>query len=186
MKKNILLVTTLLVGIISVYFIDLYDRIESDGSRFSSMSFVDNEYRLGDENNDNQYPKELYSRNFGNPKYEFPRSTVKKIKISNNIPLLGRLTSKTITEKSKIEFILEIFNNPKNFDWGETTWSINESEYIFRFYDEQNLEIGKVWLCMKGCGITHSLPFSPNMKFGGLSKLGKVKINELLNKIIEL
>ncbi len=186
MKKKLLIISFILIGITVIYFLDLNDRLTNDGIEFSHMTFIDNEYSLGDENNDNQYPKELYSRNFGNPKYEFPRSNVNMIKIQNNIPLLSRLTSKTITKKSKIEFIIELFNNPKNFDWGETTWSINESEYIFRFYDEQNVEIGKVWLCMESCGMANSRPFSPNMKFGGLSELGKVRMNELLNKIIEL
>jgi len=179
--KKILLIlgSILIIGLI--YFIDKSDR----GLLYSEYIPAEeiSEFYLH-ENNDKV--QESFKKNFGNPKYEFPRSTVKKIKILDNVPLISRLTSQTITVKNKIDFILEFFNNPQNFDWGETTWSINESEYIFRFYNEANNEIGKVWLCLEGCGMTDARPFSPNMKFGGLSNVGKVKMDELLNKIIKL
>ena len=173
-KIFLILGSILIIGVI--YFIDKSDR----GLLYSEYIPAEeiSEFYLH-ENNDNL--QETFEKNFGNPKYEFPRSTVRKIKIINNVPLVSRLTSQTITEKKEIDFILEFFNNPQNFDWTETTWSMNESEYIFRFYNEENNEIGKVWLCLKGCRMTDSRPFSPNMKFGGLSDLGKVRMNEILN-----
>jgi hypothetical protein len=81
--------------------------------------------------------------------------------------------------------MINFLNNPENFSWGETTWSLNEAEYILRFYNSENEEIGKVWFCLEGCGMTKSIPFSPNMKFGGISQVGKVRIAEILKLIKE-
>ncbi|MNR45208.1 hypothetical protein D3C85_1640290 [compost metagenome] len=80
--------------------------------------------------------------------------------------------------------LLLFFNNLINFNWSETTWHLNEAEYILRFYDNKNNEIGKIWLCLQCCGMTKSMPFSPNMKYGGLSKIGKKNINRIINKIL--
>jgi hypothetical protein len=180
-RKKILLIFSSIIIIGTIYILDKSDR----GLLYSEYIPAEeiSEFYLH-ENNDKI--QESFKKNFGNPKYDFPRCSVKKIKVLDNVPLVSRLTSNTITEKNKIDFILDFFNNPKNFDWGETTWSINESEYIFRFYDEENNEIGTVWLCFKGCGMTDARPFSPNMKFGGLSELGKLRMKELLNKTIKL
>ena len=179
--KKILLIISSIVIIGIIYAFDISDR-----------GLLNSEYIPVEEasyfyvRKSNEKVQEVFKKNFGNPKYEFPRSSVKKIKILDNVPLISRFTTQTITEKNKIDFILEFFNNPQNFDWGETTWYISESEYIIRFYNEKNEEVGKVWLCMEGCGMTESRPFSPNMKFGGLSEVGKAKMNELLNKVNKL
>ena len=85
--------------------------------------------------------------------------------------------------KGHISEVIAFFNNPINFDWGETTWEVTESEYILRFYSKQDKEIGKIWLCLEGCGMTKSIPFSPNMKYGGLSEIGKEGIEKIINKI---
>lgn len=76
--------------------------------------------------------QKAYERNYGNPEYLFPRGNVEKVKIYKNQFLTSRITSKTLSNenaKSTIDFL----NDPDNFDWGETTWSLNESEYILRF-----------------------------------------------------
>ena len=125
-----------------------------------------------------------YARNYKNPEYSFPRCNVEKVKIYKNQFLMSRITSRTLSNKNA-KSTIDFFNDPKNFDWGETTWSLKESEYILRFFDNQDNEIGKVWLCIEGCGMTESIPFSPNMKFGGLSNLGRENLDRLLKRINE-
>jgi uncharacterized protein YxeA len=127
--------------------------------------------------------EKAFEKNFGNVKYNFPREKVVKVKLFKNRFLLSRLTSKTLSESSKSE-VMSFFNNPVNFDWGETTWKVAESEYILRFYNQEDKEIGKIWLCLEGCGMTKSIPFSPNMKYGGLSKIGKEGVEKIINKIL--
>ncbi len=124
-----------------------------------------------------------FEKNFGNKKYAFPREEVAKVKLFKNTLLIGRLTLKKLSEADKSE-VIYFFNNPDNFHWSETTWGIEESEYIFRFYNRQNKEIGKIWLCLEDCGMTKSIPFSPNMKYGGLSQMGIERIKKLLNRIL--
>lgn len=126
--------------------------------------------------------KKAYEKNYGNPEWSFPREKSKTIKLYKNRLLLSRITSKTLTENQKKE-VLEFFNNPENFDFSETTWNLTEAEYIFRFYNEQGEKEGELWLCLENCGMTKSIPFSPNMKFGGISETGKKKILNILNKI---
>jgi hypothetical protein len=128
--------------------------------------------------------QKAYERHYGNPKYSFPRGNVEKVKIYKNQLLTSRITSKTLS-KEDAEFTVDFFNNPDNFDWGETTWSLNESEYILRFFDTEDKEIGKIWLCIEGCGMTASIPFSPHMKFGGLNSVGRERLNRLLKRINE-
>ncbi len=179
MRKKLLIISFLLIGIIVVYFLDLNDRLNNNGNGFSHMTFIDNEYLLGDENKDTEYPKELYKRNFQNEDYQFPRTEVNDIQIYRNLPFISRLTSKSLSENQRIE-IQKFFNSPENFDWAETTWSLSESDYIVRFFDQEKDEIGKVWLCLDNCGMTFSNPFSPNMKFGSLSRIGFNKIESIL------
>ena len=126
--------------------------------------------------------KDVYERSFENPKYKYPRADVANVKIYKNQFLISRLTSKTLSEEN-VQWIIDFLNDPTNYDWTETTWQLNESDYILRFFDENDNQIGTVWLCLVGCGMTESIPFSPNMKFGGLSSLGKRKLNRFLNQI---
>lgn len=126
--------------------------------------------------------EKAYIDNFSNPNYRFPRSEVNSIKIYKNRPIISRFSSKTLSRENQIQ-IIDFFNNPDNFDWGETTWNLNEAEYIVRFFDKKNDNIGTVWLCINDCGMTCSKPFSPNMKFGALSKSGREKINLFLETI---
>ena len=128
--------------------------------------------------------EEAFRKNFGNEKYQFPRGKTEKIKLFKNILLLSRITATTVSETNR-KSLLTFFNNPDNFHWGETTWGLKESEYILRFYNANNEEIGKLWLCLEGCGMTESVPFSPNMKYGGLSKIGRERIDKLLDSILK-
>ena len=35
---------------------------------------------------------------------------------------------------------------------------------------------------MAECGMTESIPFSPTMKFGGLSVIGRYRLTKMINK----
>lgn len=127
--------------------------------------------------------EKAFEKNFGNEKYKFPREEVAEVKLFQNRFLVSRLTSKTLSESSKAK-VISFFNDSGNFDWSETTWEVIESEYIMRFYNEKGKEIGKIWLCLEGCGMTESIPFSPNMKYGGLSESGKEGVEKIINTIL--
>jgi hypothetical protein len=119
-------------------------------------------------------PTMIYVSHFGDKKYLFPRHPVNKVKIFQNTPFISSLTSKTLKEEFTTDFV-DFFNDSTNFDWGETTWSYRESEYILRFYNNDKI-VGKIYLCLDGCGMTESRPFTPNVKFGGLTDEGQRKL----------
>ena len=123
--------------------------------------------------------EKAFEKNFRNTKYNFSKTEINLIKIYKNNILVSRLNSIKVNEKKKNE-IIDFFNNPDNFDYGETTWELNEAEYILRFFDKNQNEINKIWICFKDCGMTFSKKFSPNMKFGGISESGKSKLAEIL------
>lgn len=176
--KKILLIIGILaiVGLISIW--DIFDREQFYSKHISA-----------DERNEfymyktTEQQEKAFEKNFEVEKYKFPRKKVSKIKLFKNTFLTSRLTAKTVSNLNKLDLIC-FFNNPLNFDWSETTWGLSESEYILRFYDDKDNEIGKIWLCLEGCGMTESITFSPNMKYGGLSEKGRKDINRILNKIL--
>jgi hypothetical protein len=176
--KKILLVIGILAIIGFTIILDIADR----GKVYSKNITINelNEFYL---NKNQEERKSAFEKHFGFGKYKFPREQVVKIKLFRNNFLTSRLTSITVSELNKSDLIT-FFNNPSNFHWSETTWNLSESEYILRFYNKENKEIGKVWLCIEGCGMTESEPFSPNMKYGGISKKGKEKLNYILNEIL--
>lgn len=174
LKKIILIIVTI-ISIITIIFYDISDR-----NQFYSVATTEEELKTFFMHKTSEEQEKVYEENFGNEKYKFPRNNVAKIKLYQNKFLISRLTSKDISQSDKIK-LLNFFNNPDNFNWGETTWSLDESEYILSFFDEKKVEVGKIWLCFEGCGMTKSIPFSPNMKYGGLSQLGRKSIKEILD-----
>jgi hypothetical protein len=174
-RKKILLFIVIIISFITIV---LYD--EADRSQFYSVIVSKEEFKIFFMHKTSEEQEKAYEENFGKEKYKFPRKEVAEIKLYKNVFLLSRLTSKKITKIDKKK-LLNFFNNPENFSWGETTWSKEDSEYILRFFDEKENEIGKIWLSIKDCGMTESIPFSPNMKYGGLSKVGKENIEDILN-----
>lgn len=175
--KKIVSIIILLLIVVFAIILDIADR----GQFYSKHIPIDelNEFYI---HKTTEQQVKAFEKNFGFGKYKFPRERVAKIKLFKNDFLTSRFTSKSISELNK-DLLITFFNNPNNFDWSETTWSISDSEYILRFYDNKNKEIGKIWLCLKNCGMTKSEPFSPNMKYGGLSKKGKKLLISILNKI---
>jgi hypothetical protein len=90
--------------------------------------------------------------------------------------------SRTLKQERVAE-IVDFFNNPLNFDWGETTWGNEDIDYIFKFYDQANRLIGKVDICYHDCGMAKSKPFTPNMKYGQLSVDGYNALNLIIYKL---
>ena len=118
---------------------------------------------------------QVFSSHFNKSYYAFPRQKVSKVKLFKNYLIGSTLTGRTLNA-NKIGALLSFCNNPQNFDWGETTWDLNESEYFLRFYSSSGKVIGKLYLCLDKCGMTASNPFCPAMKFGALSSAGLEKI----------
>ncbi|WP_430399988.1 hypothetical protein [Flavobacterium sp.] len=171
-------ITFVLAILVSVIIILIYDRI--DRNQVYSIATTNEELKTFFWHKTSEEQEKAYESNFGNEKYEFPRDKVAKIKLYKNVFLISRITSKKISESNEIK-LTNFFNNPENFSWGETTWNVEEAKYILRFFDENENEIGKIWICIDGCYMSKSIPFSPNMKYGGLSKIGREKIKDLLN-----
>ena len=175
--KNIL---KLLLLIIVLSIITIYDI--ADRSKFYSTASSLDELTTFSIQETSQQQQIAYIKNFGNKKYSFPREKVSKVKLFKNTLLISRLTCKTLNKQNE-ELIISLLNNPSNFSWEETTWNTNEAEYILRFYNNEELEIGKIWLCIKECGMTKAYPFSPNMKYGALSSIGKFRLEQILTSI---
>jgi hypothetical protein len=124
-------------------------------------------------------PKQTFISHFGDTTFAFPRQSVDKVKLFSNQPLLSSLTAKTLEHEFNDDLIT-FFNDTTNFHWGETTWTFRESEYILRFYSHGKV-VGKIYLCLDQCGMVNTRPFTPNVKFGGLSQQGQEKIEHILN-----
>jgi hypothetical protein len=174
---KILIIVAVIVSIRILIIADISDRniyysIHTPKEEFETFQFKPIDEKI-----------KAYKENFGNPKWKFPREKVEKVILYENKLFISRLTSIKL-EEYEINKVIEILNDPNNFDWSETTWSLKEAEYILRFFNSENKKIGEIWLCLNDCGMTKSLPFSPNMKFGGLNEQGKKRIMEIL-KIIK-
>ena len=176
--NKILLTILILSGIGFLIICDIADR-----SQFYSKHTPKDELNEFYLNKTPDEQRKAFEKNFGFGKYKFPREQTAKIKLFKNTLLTSRITYKTLDDLNKSD-IIAFFNNPNNFDWSETTWNVNDSEYILRFYNKENKEIGKIWLCLEVCKMTDSEPFSPNMKYGGLSEAGKSNLKSILNQIL--
>jgi hypothetical protein len=171
--KKVLFFIILFTGLMVAAFFDYADRNIIYSKFTSEEERIEFTFHKGVED-----IKQAYERNYDNPTYLFPRGDVNKVLIFKNIPFVSRLTGRMINKSEILDFI----RNPENFDWSETTWSIDEAEYILRFYDIENKEIGKMWICLNDCGMTATLPFAPTIKFGGLSRTGKDRISKILKQ----
>lgn len=171
----------LIIGILSIIFLGILVYLDKNDRKYITN---DNGYRNQLEefiDTSDVQTRLNFINEFKNPSFKFPREEVSKIVLFRNVFLISRLTKKQIS-KNSIQDLTDFFNNPNNFDWDETTWSLDESEYILRFYDEDNKLIGQIWICLEGCNMTFADPFTPNMKYGGLSKEGADKIRNLIQK----
>ena len=122
-----------------------------------------------------------YSQHFADSMYSFPGKKVTQIKRFRNTPIISGIWSQKLKAIYINEFI-QFFNDTTNFHWSETTNQISESEYYFSFYNEDNKVVGKVYYCGDGCHMTSSIPFTPRMKFGGLSERGITYLEQILSE----
>ena len=178
--KTIIKTSLLTLSVLLISFLDFKDRYFFDSKIFDRE--IQNTFFNFESEEDVQ---KMIEKSFNNPKYKFPRKEVSYCKIYKNQFLISRITSKTLNQKDTKKLV-NLLNSSENFDYYETTWDVNESEYLFRFFDKKNNEIGVLWLCWKDCGMTSSKPFSPNMNYGGLSKKGKINFADILKNYIEI
>jgi hypothetical protein len=170
MKKGLKIIVGLILLLSLWYWTEQNDYFRADYNDLTSQETAKFEAEPN--------PTMIYVSHFGDSKYMFPRQNVDKIKLFKNIPFIESLTSRTLKKEFNSD-IVNFFNDSTNFDWGETTWSYSESEYILRFYNNEKV-VGKMYLCLDKCGMTESRPFTPNTKFGGLTSDGQKEIKEIL------
>lgn len=128
---------------------------------------------------DGEQLMQRYRQHFTDREFIFPRQKVNQVKLFKNLPLLGVFTGKTLRQ-TKIGDFLVFCNDTTNFDWGESTWGLSESEYYFKLYNLEGKVVGKIYFMLSEQPMTESRPFCPSMKFGGLSNRGFIWINELI------
>jgi hypothetical protein len=121
----------------------------------------------------------IYRQHFSDKEFKFPRQQVSKIKLFKNIPIFGVFTGKTL-KKNQVDNFLEFCNDTTNFDWGETTWGLNEADYFIRLYNSKDKVVGKIYFCLANCGHIETRPFSPTMKFKMLTQKGFDFITKLI------
>ena len=124
------------IGILSIIFLCILVYLDKNDRKYVTN---DNGYRnqLSEFIDTSDVQTQLnFINEFKNPNFKFPREEVSRIVLFRNVFLISRLTKKEIS-KNSIQELIAFLNNPNNFDWGETTWSLDESEYILRFYDEK-------------------------------------------------
>jgi hypothetical protein len=169
-NKKIFLIGILTIILILLLLLDYSDR------KYSYPSIPEKQFKEFSLYKTDIEVKHAYEKHFQDSTYQFPKGKVKKVTICKNLPLISRLTNREINKKLIVDFV----NNHENFDWSETTWTPKESEYIAKFYNYNNEEIGKIWFSLYDCGMTESIPFSPRMKFGGLSTTGKHRLTQIV------
>ncbi|WP_196895989.1 hypothetical protein [Aureivirga marina] len=170
--KSLLIVFALCLGSVYIFYWDIGDRLLLDKlDKTEQLKLAKPRNTI----------KENYKKEFNNPKFNFPNKEVSEVKIYKNTPVISRFSAETLNKKQQKE-IIQFFNNPENFSFEKTSWKIPDAEYIIRFFDKKEEEIGKVWLCLNNCGAVKSIPFSAKMKFGSLSEVGKERIEMILEE----
>jgi hypothetical protein len=159
------------------YWADSKDYFRTNYSNLAEKEELIFKWRDGD---DGEKLMNRYRQHFNDTTFIFPRQSVRTIKCFKNIPMLGIFTSRTLKRELNVTFI-KFCNDTASFDWRETTWSKRESEFYVLLYDSRDKVIGKIYFCLRDCGMTDARPLCPAMKFGGLSKTGRETIEKLFN-----
>ncbi len=176
--RKIILTIIAISGLLALwYWTDTNDYFRTNYRNLTDKEESIFKWRDGD---DGDKLMNRYRQHFNDTTFFFPRQSVKTIKCFKNIPMVGAFTSRTLKHNYNDTFIT-FCNDTTNFSWGETTGSVSESEYYVRLYDSSDKVIGKIYFCLKDCGMTEARPFCPSMKFGGLSKTGQETIEKLFN-----
>jgi hypothetical protein len=177
-RRKILLLLSILIILSALwYWADKRDYFSSDYRELTISEKKIFEWQDGD---NGEKLMQRYRQHFFDSQFVFPRQKVATVKLFRNVPMLSALTSKTLKSEYIGNFI-NFCNDTTNFHWGETTWQLNESEYYCRLYNSDGKVAGKIYFCLDDCGMTSSKPFSPSMKFGGLSAKGITYIQQLFS-----
>jgi hypothetical protein len=177
--KQILITIILLFGLYSIWFwVDTKDYFKAEYNDLTKEQ--ENLFKWKESDNEKSL-QEKYRNHFTDKEFSFPRQKVSKVKIFKNNFTTRLFTSKTLNQELIEPFII-FCNDTTNFNWKETTWQTDESEYYLKFYNEKNKVIGKIYFCLDDCGMTSSRPFCPAMKFGGLTENGLKQIRKIINE----
>ncbi len=176
--RTILIVVFILFGLFAFWFwADKKDYFNSDYADFTASQVKTFEWQ---DSGDEEELMQRYRQYFFGSQYAFPRQKVTKVKLFRNIPMISALTSKAL-KREYVDSFINFCNDTTNFNWGETTWQLSESKYYCRLYNADGEVAGKIYFCLDACGMTSSRPFSPIMKFGGLSTKGLNYIQQLFS-----
>jgi hypothetical protein len=157
--KKLLLTLCVIAGLLTLwYLVDKNDYFQADYKILPASQRQIFEWQKGD---DAEKLMRRYKQHFLDSQYAFPRQNVTKVKLFRNIPMISALSGKTL-KHDYVDDFLHFCNDTSNFHWGETTWQLNESSYYCRFYNSQNKVVGKLYVCLDGCGMTSAIPFSPD------------------------
>ena len=177
--KYILLTTTILfITFVFWYWADNYDYFKT---KYKDLSAEQYRIFLWQEGDSDEKLKGRFRQHFFDKEYTFPRQKVSRVVLYKNQPLLGIFTGKNLRHERINDFI-ELCNDTTNYDWGETTWEISESKYVFKLFNSEDEVIGKLYYCSNDCSMTSARPFTPNMKFGKLSSEGLKNIKVFINR----
>lgn len=121
-----------------------------------------------------------YEAHFTDTTFRFPRQKVVEIRAFRR-SIIPRVWTVNWLRETAIDDFLSLCNDTNSFSWGETTWSVSESDYFFRLYGADNRIVGDICFCLDDCHATSAKPFCPAMKFGGLSEIGLNKIKQFID-----
>jgi hypothetical protein len=175
--RKFLIILFVVIGLLVFwYWADKKDYFNTDYKDLTTSEKKNFEWQYGD----NGELMQRYRMYFFDSQYAFPRQQVTKVKLFRNIPMVSVFTSKTL-KAEYVDSFVTFCNDTTNFDWGETTWQLNESKYYCKLYNADGKTAGKIYFCLDDCGMTSSKPFAPTMKFGGLSTKGMKYIQHLFS-----
>jgi len=108
-------------------------------------------------------------------KAEYLSQLTSKVLCARHFNLIDYLKPKKL-QKDKL---ISLLNDTTNFSVGKT--SLDEVDYVIRFYDSENRLIMKIWIGLE-CKMLNSEPEMTNIKAGYLSEKGLNKFKKLLEE----
>lgn len=145
MKQIIKIILLVIIAAVVLRWLELKDWYRLNYRELSEKEQNIFEWKSDyDEFQDN---RNVYAKYFGVEEFMFPRQEVFQIKLLEKDKIFKTFGVSKTLKKDRIKEIVALFNDPLNFDWGETTWGANDVDYILKFYDNNNRLIGKVEMC---------------------------------------
>lgn len=177
-RRVIYILATLTGILLCWYWAESKDYFQQD---FRHLTEVEQQLFAYDQSLKDTKRRKKFMKFSSHPYFLFPRQEVIKINRFHNTPFLASLTSKTL-KPEMVPLFLRFCRDTSNFSWSETTWSTSDSEYYCMLYNAQGKVAGKIYFCLKDCGMSFAQPFAPAMKYGGLSGKGRAFISEFLQE----